>query len=67
MTMIKTPTIEVKGEYKGLKELVKFIDEQIERNASVDIRASEATSCFVFPQYCPNIKIWIKYEGDKED
>jgi len=67
MTEIKTPTIEVKGGYKELKELVRFIDEQIEKNASVNVRASEATSHFDFPQYCPNIKIWIKYEGIKEE
>ena len=67
MAEIKSPTIEVKGEYKALKKLVRFIDEQIEKNASVDARASEAASHFAFPQYCPNIKVWIKYEGIKEE
>ena len=65
MTEIKSPTIEVKGKYKALKKLVRFIDEQIEKNASVDVKASETTSHFAFPQYCPNIKIWINYEGIK--
>lgn len=63
MALSKSPTLEVRGEYKELMLMIKDFESQIERNCDFDGKTT--TSSFIFPEYSPTVKIWIKNEKEE--